>query len=204
MVETLVDLIRHGEPRGGRRYRGDGGICGTDDPLSELGWSQMRGALGDAHPWHQVVSSPLRRCRELAAEVAGRHGLPLTVDPQLREIGMGTWEGRTHAEVAAEEPERYRAVHADPLAHRPPLGEPLDGFVARVGAAYDRLVAGHPGRHVLIVCHAGVMRALVGHLLRADPACWWRLRIDYAHLVRVRHGRFGPAVECVNADRLPG
>jgi alpha-ribazole phosphatase len=203
MGETLVDLIRHGEPRGGERYRGDGRTSGRDDPLSERGWEQMRWALGDACPWHQVVSSPLRRCREMAAELAGRHGLPLAIDPELREIGMGTWEGRTHAEVAAEEPEPFRAVQADPLGHRPPHGEPLEAFVARVGAAYDRLVSVHPGRHLLLVSHAGVMRALVGRFLQADPASWWRLRIDYARLVRVRHARFGPALECVNIDRLP-
>ncbi len=207
MRETLVDLIRHGEPVGGRRYRGSGrGMgsgSGTDDPLSALGWTQMRAALGDASPWHQVISSPLARCREMAAEVAGRHGLPLAVEPDLREIGLGAWEGRTREAVAAQEPEIYWAVHAEPLGHRPAGGESLTAFVARVSAAYERQVAAHPGRHLLIVGHAGVMRALVGHLLRADPARWWRLRIDYAHIVRVRHGRFGPALECVNASRLP-
>ena len=199
MRETLVDLIRHGEPVGGRRYRGHG----VDDPLSPLGWTQMRRAIGDASPWHQVVSSPMARCRAFAAEVAGRHGLPLAVEPDLREIGMGAWEGRTHEAVAEQEPQVYRDVHARPMDHRPAGGEPLGPFSARVWAAYNRQVAAHPGRHLLIVCHGGVMRALVGHLLLADPACWWRLRIDYAHIVRVRHGRFGPALECVNAGRLP-
>lgn len=37
MTGTLIDLIRHGEPAGGRRYRGHG----LDDPLTEKGWSQM-------------------------------------------------------------------------------------------------------------------------------------------------------------------
>jgi probable phosphoglycerate mutase len=180
-----------------------GSGSGTDDPLSALGWAQMRAALGDASPWHQVISSPLARCREMAAEVAGRHGLPLAVEPDLREIGLGAWEGRTREAVAAQEPEAYWAVHADPLGHRPAGGEALTAFLARVSAAYERQVAAHPGRHLLILGHAGVMRALVGHLLRADPARWWRLRIDYAHIVRVRHGRFGPALECVNASRLP-
>lgn len=200
MGETLVDLIRHGEPLGGRRYRGSG----VDDPLSPLGWAQMREALGDRAPWQQIVSSPLARCREMAAEVAGKHGLPLAVEPALREIGMGAWESRTHGEVQSSEPEVYRAVHADPLHHRPAGGEPLTDFVVRVASAYERLIASYPCRHLLIVCHAGVMRALVGHLLRADPVCWWRLHIDYAHIVRVRHGRFGAAIHCVNIDRVPG
>ena len=36
-IVTRIDLIRHGEPVGGRRYRGQ-----IDDPLSEKGWKQMR------------------------------------------------------------------------------------------------------------------------------------------------------------------
>jgi alpha-ribazole phosphatase len=203
MRETLVDLIRHGEPAGGTRYRGNGLGRGPDDPLSQLGWAQMRQALGASGPWDQVICSPLARCRELAAEVAARHGLPLAVEPDLREVGMGEWEGRTHAEVAAQEPELYRAAYADPVAHRPPGSESLADLSARVGPAYERQVAAYPGRHLLIVSHTGVMRALVGRLLLADPACWWRLRIDYAGIVRVRHGRFGAAIECVNARHLP-
>jgi alpha-ribazole phosphatase len=93
----------------------------------------------------------------MAAEVAGRHGLPLAIDPDLREIGMGTWEGRTHEEVAEREAEIYRAVYAHPATRRPPGGETLGDLSLRVGAAYDRQLATYPGRHLLIVCHAGVI-----------------------------------------------
>ena len=199
MRETLVDLIRHGEPRGGRRYRGNG----ADDPLSPAGWRQMRAAVGDARPWQQIVSSPMTRCREFASELAGRHGLPLAVEPDLIEVGMGAWEGRTHAEVAAKDPAAFEAFYRDPVGNRPPGGESLADLSRRASNAYNRQVEVHPGRHMLIVCHAGVMRALVGCLLGAEPARWYRLRIDYAGIVRVRHGRFGPSLECVNARSLP-
>jgi probable phosphoglycerate mutase len=199
MSEVLVDLIRHGEPVGGPRYRGNG----TDDPLSPRGWSQMQAALGDAAPWDQIISSPMARCRVFAADLAGRLGRPLVIDPHLIEVGMGAWEGRDRHAVAAEEPERHAAFYRDPVNARPEGAEPLDRLLARVANAYDRHLASHPGRHLLIVCHAGVMRALVGHLLGADARRWYRIRIDYAGLVRVRHGRLGPSIEWVNAARLP-
>lgn len=198
MQDTLVDLIRHGEPVGGRRYRGNG----ADDPLSETGWRQMRKAVGDGAHWDQIVSSPMRRCLFFAQELAGRHGLPLAVDPGLVEIGMGAWEGRTHAEVAAAEPERYHAFYRDPLRCRPPGAEPLMAFLQRIAAAYDRQIAAYPGRRLLIVCHAGVTRAIVGHLLGAEPTGWYRMRVDYAGLTRVRVGRLGPSVEFFNRHRL--
>jgi probable phosphoglycerate mutase len=199
MSEIVVDLIRHGEPVGGARYRGNG----TDDPLSVLGWSQMADALGQSAHWDQVISSPMSRCRVFATDLAGRHGLPLVVDPNLIEVGMGAWEGRARSDVAEQEPERYAAFYHDPVAERPAGAEPLERLVARVSDAYARHLAAYPGRRLLIVCHAGVMRALVGHLLGADARRWYRIRIDYAGLVRVRHGRLGPSIEWVNAVRLP-
>ena len=87
---TTIDLIRHGEPVGGSKYRGQ-----TDDPLSEKGWAQMRAALVGHQPWEVVVTSPLVRCRAFAEELAARLALPLEVDARLMEIGFGEWEGRT-------------------------------------------------------------------------------------------------------------
>jgi probable phosphoglycerate mutase len=198
MPDTLVDLIRHGEPVGGRMIRGNG----CDHPLNARGWQQMRDAVADLAPWDQIVSSPMARCREFAQELAVRHRLPLAVEPQLREVGMGAWEGRRHAEIAAAEPKTYERFLRDPAAHRPPGGERLEALCSRVGAAYDRQVAAYPGRHILIVCHGGVSRAVIGHLLGADPGRWYRIRIDYAGVTRIRHRRHGAQIEYVNGHRV--
>lgn len=197
MQDTIVDLIRHGEPVGGRIIRGNG----CDHPLNALGWQQMRVALDADVPWDQIVSSPMARCREFAVELATRRQLPLAVEPQLCEIGMGSWEGRRPVEIAATEPEAFAAFLRDPVANRPPGGERLEALRARIGVAYGRQVAAWPGRHLLMVCHAGVTRAVVGHLLDAAAAGWYRLRIDYAGVTRVRHGRHGASIEYINADR---
>jgi probable phosphoglycerate mutase len=175
---------------------------GVDHPLSELGWQQMWAAVGNDAPWDQVVSSPMSRCREFATRLAGRHGLPLAVDPMLREIAMGAWEGRRPVELAAEEPDGFSAFRRDPVANRPPGGERLEALQERIGRAYDRQVAAYPGRRLLIVCHAGVSRAVIGHLLDAAPIHWYRIRIDYAGVTRIRHDGFGANVEYVNADRV--
>jgi len=89
-VTTTLDLLRHGEPVGGRKYRGQ-----IDDPLSEKGWAQMHAAVGDTAPWTRIVSSPLQRCRAFAEILADRHGLLLTLDERLAEVGFGVWEGRS-------------------------------------------------------------------------------------------------------------
>ena len=57
---AVIDLIRHGEPEGGRRYRG-----ATDDPLTAAGWRQMEAAVAGLS-WQRIYSSPLVRCADFA------------------------------------------------------------------------------------------------------------------------------------------
>jgi len=198
MRPTLVDLMRHGEPVGGRLFRGSG----TDDPLSALGWAQMWEAIGRDCPWDQVISSPMARSRDFALALATRHGLPLAVIPQLAEVGMGVWEGHSPEALHRLAPEAMEDFRRDPVRNRPPGGESLACLSERVGSVYDQLVSCYPGRHLLVVCHSGVTRALLGRALGAAPACWYRIRIDYAGLSRIRHDRFGASVQWVNARRM--
>jgi len=196
---TLIDLIRHGEPVGGRRYRG----CGVDDPLSETGWQQMRHAVGDAAPWTRVLSSPLQRCQAFARELAEHHRLPLEIVPEFAEVGMGAWEGRAHHEIAVSEPERHRAYRNDPVGCRPEGAEPLEAFLDRVVSAYRARLERHPGEHLLIVCHSGTTRAILGEVLGLGPHDWYRTKTDYAGITRIRHGANGPVLECMNRPTLP-
>jgi alpha-ribazole phosphatase len=77
MTGTLIDLIRHGEPAGGRRYRGHG----LDDPLTEKGWSQMWDAVGEFSAWQQIITSPMQRCQAFAHALGERHAIPVHCCP---------------------------------------------------------------------------------------------------------------------------
>ncbi len=182
MNDTLIDLMRHGEPIGGPRYRGHA----IDDPLSDKGWQQMRAAARDRRGWRRVISSPLRRCADFARELATERGLPLTVEPELREVGFGSWEGRTKDELRAQDAEAFAAFYRDPARHRPPGAEALETFAARVANALDRLAQAHPGEHLLVVAHAGVLRAALVHAIAAPPSCMYRIEVRNAALLRLR------------------
>ena len=180
-ASTVVDLIRHGEPVGGRKYRGQ-----LDDPLSEKGWQQMRSAVGDHAPWQQIVSSPLLRCQAFAQELAHTRKLPLSFDPRFMEVRFGVWEGKTAEEVRAEDPDIIERFRRDPIHQRPPGAEPLEEFSARVRAAWQELLQAHAGKHVLLVCHAGVIRMVMAHALSLPLAATYRIDVPSAGITRLK------------------
>ncbi len=186
---TTLDLLRHGAPEGGIRYRGS-----LDDPLSPQGWEQMRRAVGTHCPWQAIISSPLQRCAAFARELATLYGVPLRIEPRFREIGFGRWEGLTAADIQATDPQALAQFWQDPLCYPPPDGEPLSEASRRVTAGWADMLVHHAGQHLLIVGHGGMMRLVICHLLYIPLNYIWRIDIPYATLTRIKvYGQGGSA-----------
>lgn len=188
---TLIDLVRHGEPEGGPMFRG-----GKDDPLSQLGWQQMEQVMAEAPAWDVVLSSPLQRCQQFAATVAARQRLPLHIDERLREIAFGEWEGMTAAAIEAKYAGQLSRFWADAEANPPPGGELLSTFQLRILAAWDHWTTRLAGQKVLLVCHGGVIRVILGQVLGIPQGrTLSAIDVPYAGCSRVRldrsnHGAF--------------
>ena len=193
----LLDLMRHGEPVGGRRYRGQ-----IDDALSDTGWRQMREAVGKARPWTGIVSSPLARCRAFSEELAARLSLPLAFEPRLMEVGFGAWEGNTALDIEARWPGALAAFKRDPIGARPEGAEPLADFHARVAAGLDDLVAASADGHLLVVCHAGVIRMALAWALKLPLENAYRIEVASAAITRFKVGANGTAL-IFHDGRLP-
>ena len=177
---TRIDCLRHGEPVGGSRVRGNG----VDDPLSENGWRQMRNTTAAITGWDLIVTSPMRRCIEFAEWLSQERGLPLAVEQDLREVGFGDWEGLDRHELAEQRPDEFRAFYRDPVNRRPSGAEPLQAFGQRVSTVFDRLLHEYEGQHLLVVAHAGVIRATIGHVMQSPAINWYRIEVEYAALTR--------------------
>ena len=184
---TLLDFLRHGVPVGGSRYRGSG----IDDPLSEEGWQQVGETTAAAGGWQRIITSPLRRCAEFAHRLAEQRDLPLETQDDLREVGFGEWEGITRAELRRDRRAEYDAFYQDPVGRRPPGAESLDAFSARVSAVIEHLLETYPGEHLLIVAHAGVIRAALGYVTRAPAVNWYRTAVDNAAITRITKDKHG-------------
>lgn len=194
--ETRIDIIRHGEPEGGRRYRG----YSVDDPLSKTGWQQMWAAIPDKAPWDHIISSPLSRCCRFAHDLADTLGIDYSVEDSLKEIGFGIWEGRTPEDIKANEGDALQSFIDDPVNNRPEGAEPLNAFASRVWDVYQRVLTQHHGQHVLIVAHAGVIRAITSKVLSMPlDDVYSRLKIEYAAIASTRIPEGKPPVLVLTA-----
>lgn len=104
-----------------------------------------------------IYVTTLRRTHQTAAPTAQRLGLELSVEPDLREVFLGEWEG---GEL------RKRVVDGDPIAIAMfeqgrwdvvPGAETEDALRARVRAGIERIAAAHSDQLVMVVVHGGVI-----------------------------------------------
>jgi len=185
--ETTIDLLRHGEPEGGRAFRGHS----IDDPLTEKGWQQMWDAVGDETPWDQIITSPLERCLAFAEALMDVYKIPCITEKNFKEVGFGSWEGRTPDEIKKDNLKEYQDFYLDPVNNRPKGAENLDKFIQRVTSAYTKVVEKYQGQHILIVAHAGVNRAIMAHAIHATPIGLYRIKVNNAGISRIKHDHSG-------------
>ena len=185
--ETIIDLIRHGEPEGGRAFRGHS----IDDPLNEKGWQQMWDAVGEDPPWDQIITSPLERCQAFAEALMDVYKIPCDTEENFKEVGFGSWEGRTPDEIKEDNLKEYQDFYLDPVNNRPQGAENLDQFIKRVNNAYEQIIEKYKGQHILIVAHAGVNRAIIANALHAAPIGLYRIKVNNAGISRIKHDHLG-------------
>jgi broad specificity phosphatase PhoE len=168
-----IVLLRHGRTA----HNADGRIQGQlDVALDELGVVQAEalGTVFASEPPSVVVSSDLRRAADTARAVCEHVGLPLLLDPRLRETHFGLWQGLTGDEVKQQWPaeyERWRRGDDCPVG-----GETRLEVGARGAAVVEEHLSAVPaGGTLLLVTHGGTARALTGTLCGFDPDAWWLL-----------------------------
>ncbi|MFI1012700.1 bifunctional RNase H/acid phosphatase [Streptomyces sp. NPDC020965] len=188
-------LLRHGEtpltPE--KRFSGSGG---SDPSLSAAGVRQaeaVAAALAARGTVQEIVSSPLKRCRETAEAVAARLGLDIRIEDGLRETDFGAWEGLTYAEVKQRHGDDLAAWLASPKVAPTGGGESFATVTRRVAAARERLLTRSAGRTVLLVTHVTPIKTLVRLALGAPPESLFRMELSAASLSAVAYYADGNA-----------
>ncbi|RJQ37630.1 MAG: alpha-ribazole phosphatase [Dehalococcoidia bacterium] len=174
-------LVRHGETelKSSERYWG-----ATDVALSALGLEQaarLRERLA-SEKIDAIYASPLARARTTAELIASRHGLGVTICPELREIDFGQLEGLTFSEIEQRFPDVAGLWKKRTLKLVFPGGDAVATFNRRVSRFTKRLEKHTAGETLLVVAHNGPLRTLICRLLGIGLEHRWRFRLELASL----------------------
>lgn len=163
-TDLSVELVavRHGITAWNleRRYQGQ-----QDIPLlfpeAEGGLLALCEALADER-FDAIYSSDLNRCQQtLEWTEAAKTGIPLTLEPRLRELDFGEYEGKVYDEL--KELPHYRAWVDSVGELQIPGGESAAQLRARLDAwLHDLALNARADGHskILAVTHGGVIREL--------------------------------------------
>ena len=155
-----VLLVRHGESAPARPDTPFPLVDGQGDPpLSPAGRAQallvaarLRRARLDA-----VYVTSLRRTVETAQPLLDLTGISPCVEPDLREVHLGEWEGGLFRMHVAQNHELVRRMYAEERWDAIPGAETAESLAGRVRGALARIAASHPGGRVAVFTHGGVI-----------------------------------------------
>ena len=161
---TEILLVRHGESRAATPEDPFPLVDGHGDPELHANGREQARRVGERlkrQPITAVYVSSLRRTHETAAPLCAHIGLEPCIDPDLREVFLGVWEGGLL---------RIKAHEGDPIIDRMreerrwdviPGAESAASLTQRLSRALNRIAAAHPDELVAAFVHGGV----IGHIL---------------------------------------
>jgi probable phosphoglycerate mutase len=191
-----IYLARHGETTWNLegRYQGR-----RESALTSLGMQQAFALAGTmaTRDVARVVASPLLRCVATAQPTAERLNLALERDDRLVEIEHGTWNGRLRDEIAANDPERYRAWRESPATVSFADGETL----VQVRERWRAFAASFaPAVPALVVTHDAVVRVALVDVLGRELDAFWDVHVENGAFAVLERDATGWTLieECVN------
>lgn len=171
---TKLYLVRHGQTDWNLEGRWQGHI---DVPLNEVGRRQAaqiaRQLAGEG--LEAIYSSDLGRARQTANAIARETGLPVQIDPRLREIHQGEWQGMLATEIHARYEAAFRQRRLDPSGFAPPGGETAVQVKDRVLSAVLDICRRHPTQRVALVSHGFSLAVLRTHFEKLSLGDVWDL-----------------------------
>jgi phosphoserine phosphatase len=162
-------IIRHGESTWNNANR----IQGTSDPgLSELGRRQARllAARLSKIKVDRIYSSPLKRSYQTAGFISDALKIKIIKNEELREIGLGEWEGKTPGQIDRLYGNKYKKwLLSGPTKVDIPGMERISHFRGRIDRVFRSIIDQNmAGGNVAVVTHGGVIASFLARLLKAD------------------------------------
>jgi probable phosphoglycerate mutase len=169
---TSILLVRHGESMPARPDVPFSLVDGQGDPeLAPAGREQAEQVAQrlSTEPITAIYVTTLRRTVETAAPLASLLGIVPVVEPGLREVHLGEWEGGLF---------RIRVAEGHPIATRfiaeqrwdvIPGAEPSEAFAARVRRSLGAIAQRHPDQLVVAFTYGGVVGQALADATSSSP-----------------------------------
>jgi broad specificity phosphatase PhoE len=199
-------LIRHGQSM--RVEAGEAVYSHRPVPLTDTGEEQARRLareLSDV-PLDAIYTSDLRRAAQTAEAVAAGRGVGPIVEPGMREVSLGDFEGMTLERVRTEHPRfapwlevAFAGKFPTAEFHHPhnlrfPSGDSVLDIYGRVRRTFRRIVNSHLGGNVAIVSHGWVIQSLLCYVVGCQPTEYFRVPLGYASVTLVEVDEDGHGV----------
>lgn len=167
-------LTRHGQTVWNLEGRFQGW---NDSALSEKGISNakaLRERLKDIN-FYEVYASPVGRAMTTAHIISGLEIDKIIPDENLREINLGSWQGRLVSEVEAEYPEEYNAFKYSPHLYKRSGSESYYDVQKRALISVNNVIAkhGNTDRNILFVTHTITLKTIMAYFENREFAGLW-------------------------------
>jgi probable phosphoglycerate mutase len=171
-LATEILLVRHGESEPAVEGRPFVLLDGQGDPaLAPEGRVQAEKVC--ARLAHERIDAiyvtTLRRTAQTAERLARALGLAPVVEPDLREVFVGEWEGGLLRIKLAEQGPVARRLSEEQRWDVIPGAEPAEAFSRRVRRAVERIAAAHRDERVVVFTHGGTIGELLAQATGSEP-----------------------------------
>ncbi|MEZ8038840.1 histidine phosphatase family protein [Vibrio sp. 1F263] len=195
-----IYLLRHGKVEGEAALNGLSDVLVNPDLQDRICGALIKQDIA----FDCVVTSPLRRCSDLANRYAQRMSVTLSVAPDFQEMNFGDVDGVPFDKLE-DKWGMLETFWQDPANHQLTGAESLQSFHDRVTQAWSQLLD-DPSDNLLLVTHGGVIRILLAHCLDIDwknPSLYSKLSIENASITHIQITQFAQSFTSVKSIGLP-
>lgn len=171
-MKTTLYIVRHGETLWNSEKKMQGW---NDSPLTELGIKQATwlGERLKEVKFDNIYSSPTGRSFKTAALVNKNRSISVTLDECLREINLGSWEGKSIEEIERENPEQLNNFWKAPHLYVPVSGESFKDVQDRVIGGLKSIIEANEGKTILLVTHTVALKTIMCYFENRSLEKFW-------------------------------
>lgn len=128
---------------------------------------------------YKVVSSPLKRCALLAKSFIEY----VSYDDRLKELNFGDWELKAWNDIPEKELNPWMTDFVNVTI---PNGESYTQLASRVNSFFEELLNSKGNQNLIIVTHAGPIRAFLSKLLEIPLKESFNIKINYGDVFQLK------------------